>query len=129
MSRFGSTATFYYSSGDVLTSPATLYLSSQSMPNYPFETFEDSDRKIHRTLTGRKYVYQNYNLRGYTFNFSNLNELTAGSLKTMFDSRPIFSFNTNGTNWGTYRFDEDTWHDEEIAFELYDLSFRIVEDS
>lgn len=129
MSRFGSTATFYYAPGDTLSSGTYLYLTSQDMPNYPFETLEDSDRVIHKTKTGRKYAYQNYNLRAYHFNFSNMRESTRGSIKTMYDSVPIFTFNTNGTTWGTYRFGEDTWHDEEIAFELYDLSFTIAEDA
>jgi hypothetical protein len=99
------------------------------MPNYPFEEFEDSDRQIHRTKSGRKYVYQNFGLKGYTFNFSNLSETTLGSLKQMFDARPLFTFNTNSVMWGTFRFSEETWKDQEISHELYDLNFSIVEDS
>jgi hypothetical protein len=129
MSRFGSTATFYYASGDVLSSGTYLYLTPANMPNYPFESFEDSDRQIHKTKTGRKYIYQNYSLQGYKFNFSNLNELTRGSLKRMYDARPIFNFTTNGSTWGTFRFAEESWQDSESAFELYDLNFGIEEDA
>lgn len=129
MSRFGSTATFYYAPGDTLTAGTYLYLGANSMPNYPFETFEDTDRKMHRTKTGRKYIFQNYNKQGYTFNFSNLSEAVRGSMKVMYDSLPIFTFNTNGVTWGTFRFDEGGWSDQEIAYELYDLSISIIEDS
>ncbi len=129
MSRFGSSATFYYASGDVLSSGTYLYLTAANMPNYPFETSSDSDRQIHRTRSGRKYAYQNYNLQKYHFNFSNISELTRGSLKTMWDARPIFTFNTNAVMWGTFRFAEDSWQDSEIAFELYDLDFGIEEDA
>jgi hypothetical protein len=129
MSRFGSSATFYYASGDVMSSGTNLYLTADSMPNYPFEAYGDTDRQIHKTKTGRKYMYQNYNLQGYKFNFSNLKETTRGSLKTMFDARPIFTFNTNGSMWGTFRFAEDSWQDSESAFELYDINFSIEEDA
>lgn len=129
MSRFGSHATFFYQSGDVLSAGTYLYLTADSMPNYPFEASEDSDRVIHRAKTGRKYVYQNYNLQRYHFNFSNLKESTRGSLKTMFDSRPTFTFNTNGSMWGTFRFADNSWHDSESAYELYDLNFGIEEDA
>lgn len=104
-----------------------MYLTADSMPNYPFETFEDSDRQIHKTKTGRKYLYENYNLQGYKFNFSNLKESTRNSLKQMFDARPLFTFNTNSTLWGTFRFDENSWQDAESAFELYDINFSISE--
>lgn len=127
MSRFGSTATFYYAPGDSLTSGTTLVLSSDSMPSYPFETFTDSDRVTHRTKTGRKWIYENYNLSGYVFNFANLKESMRGSLRTMYNAKPLFTFNTNGSTWGTFRFGEDTWKDQEVAFELYDVSFRIEE--
>lgn len=129
MSRFGSTATFYYATGDSLVSGTYLYLTPDSMPNYPFETMADTDRVVHRTKTGRKYSYQNYNLQAYQFNFSNLKNSTRGSLKRMYDARPIFTFNTNSTTWGTFRFGEDTWADAEAAFELFDLNFVIEEDA
>jgi hypothetical protein len=129
MSRFGSTATFLYQTGDSITAGTPVYLTAGNMPNYPFEEFEDSDRQIHVTKSGRKYIYQNYGLKGYTFSFSNLSETTLVALKQMFDARPIFTFNTNSTIWGTFRFAEDTWKDSEIAHELYDLNFSIVEDA
>ncbi len=131
MARFGSTATFYYHTGDTLTLPGGtyLYLTPANMPNYPFETEEDSDRQIHRTKTGRKYTYQNYNLAKYGFNFSNLSEGVRGSLKQMFDARPVFSFVTNENLWGTFRFDDNSWRDSEVAYSLFDLSFTMVEDA
>jgi hypothetical protein len=129
MSRFGSTATFYYAPGDTFASGTYLYLNSQNMPNYPFETFEDTDKTMHRTKTGRKYIFQNYSKQGYVFNFSNLSEASRGSLRMMYDALPIFTFNTNNTTWGTFRFSEESWQDEEVAFELYDLSFSIVGDA
>jgi len=129
MSRFGSTATFLYQTGDSITAGTPIYLTAGNMPNYPFEEFEDSDRQIHKTKSGRKYVYQNFGLKGYTFNFSNLSETTLVSLKQMFDARPLFTFNTNSTLWGTFRFSEASWKDQEIAHELYDLNFSIVEDA
>lgn len=129
MSRFGSTATFVYQSGDSITAGTTLVLMADSMPNYPFETFGDTDRVVHKTKTGRKYVYANYNLQGYRFNFSNLKESVRGSLKQMFDARPIFTFSTNGSTWGTFRFAEESWEDSEAAYELYDINFTIIEDA
>lgn len=129
MSRFGSTATFTYQTGDSITAGTTVVLTADSMPNYPFEAFADTDRVLHKTKTGRKYTYQNYNLQGYRFNFSNLKESIRGSLKTMFDARPLFTFNTNGSMWGTFRFAEDGWEDSEAAFELYDVNITILEDA
>ncbi len=129
MSRFGSTATFHYQSGDSITAGTTMVLTADSMPNYPFEAYSDTDRTIHRTKTGRKWVYQNYNLQGYRFNFSNLKESVRGSLRTMWDARPLFAFYSNGVTWGTFRFAEDSWEDSEVAYELYDLSFAIEENA
>ena len=43
-------------------------------------------------------------------------------------SDPIFSFKSGGTNFGTFRFEENTWEDEEVQFELYDITIRMVED-
>ena len=129
MSRFGSTATFYYTSGDVLTSGTYVYLSPDVMPNYPFETRANTDRAVHTTKTGRKYSYQNYNLQEYTVNFSNLKNATREALKTMWDARPIFTFTTNSYTWGTFRFGEDSWSDSEIAFDLFDVAFTMQEDA
>ncbi len=129
MSRFGSTATLAYTSGDTMAAATTFVIPPSSMPNYPFETFSETDRQIHKTKTGRKYIYQNYNLQGYRFNFSNLNPNYRGSLKAMWDARPIFTFNTNGSLWGTFRFVEDSWEDEEIGYDLFDLSFGMIEDA
>lgn len=129
MSRFGSTATLLYQTGDSITAGTTIILTADAMPNYPFVAFSDTDRVLHKTKTGRKYVYQNYNLQGYQFSFSNLKESIRGSLKTMYDARPLFTFNTNGSMWGTFRFDDGSWEDSEAAFELYDIGFTILEDA
>jgi len=127
MSRFGSTATFAYTSSDTFSAATTFVLTADSMPSYPFETFSDTDRVIHTTKTGRKWAYQNYNLQSYEFNFANLKESMRGSLKAMFDANPLLTFNTNGALWGTFRPERESWKDQEVAFELYDLSFSIVE--
>ena len=129
MSRFGSTATFAYTSSDTFSAATTFVLTADSMPNYPFETFSETDRAIHTAKTGRKWAYSNYNLQGYRFNFVNLKESLRGSLKAMFDAKPLFTFNTNGSLWGTFRFQEETWEDQETAFELYDVSFGMLEDA
>lgn len=127
MSRFGSTATFYYSPGTTLTAGTYLYLGPQNMPNYPFQASEFTDRVTHTTKSGKTYSYSNYSNQMYTFNFSNLDETTRVLMKRMYDTKPIFTFNTNGLMWGTFKFSEDQWQDEEVAFELYDLSFSMVE--
>lgn len=127
MSRFGSTATFIYAPGDAITNATTLVLSQGQMPNYPFETSNVTDRTMYRSRSGRSFAYQNYNLRKYTFNWSMLDEGARGSLKTMYDANPLLTFNSNGTNWGTYRFANNSWEDQEVSFELYDLAFTIEE--
>ena len=129
MARFGEYLQFFYTTGDTMSAATEFVLHSHEMPNYPVETFTDTDRQIHRTKTGRKYIYQNYNLQGYRFNFSNLNAASRGSLKAMFDARPIFTVTTNGSMWGTFRFSEDSWQDEEVAYNLFDLSLAFEEDA
>ena len=128
MSRFGSTATFYYASAtDTMANSSTVILNPEAMPNYPFETEVDTDRKWHETKTGRKYVYQNYSLQKYNFNWSNISSGYRGSLKAMYDSLPILTFFTNGSLWGTFRLGEDSWQDSETSFDLYDVSLTLVE--
>lgn len=129
MARFGSFITFGYTTGDTYSAATSFTLQNYEMPNYPIETFNDTDRQIHKTKTGRKYIYQNYNLQGYRFNFSNLAAAPRGSLKTMYDARPIFTVTTNGSLWGTFRFAEEGWKDEEVAFNLFDLSISFEEDA
>lgn len=129
MSRFGSTATMYYTSGDVFTGLGTYYLQADAMPNYPFETRSETDKTVHKSKTGRKYVYQNYNLQNFTFNFSNLAETNRNQLKLIYDANPLLTFNTQGTTWGTFRFGPDSWADQEVAHELYDLNFTLEEDA
>ena len=131
MSRFGASATFFYNTGDALDSVTAtyVYMNAGQMPQYPFETSNITDRVSYRTKSGRKYSYENYNLRRYKMNWTMLDEGMRGSLKTMFDAKPILSFLSNGTSWGTYRMMDDSWQDSEVAFELYDLNIGIEEDN
>lgn len=126
--RFGTDATFYYVPGDTLgTNGTTLALLNQDMPNYPFEAYEINDRKSLLSRTGRKWVYQNYNLQGYKFNWSNASQLTRDELRAMWDSLPVFTFKSAGITWGTFRFSDDTWQDQEVGYDLFDVSLSIEE--
>lgn len=132
MSRFGQTGTFLYNmmADSVAVSGGTyIYLNAAQLPQYPFETSNVSDKTSYRAKSGRKWSYSNYNVRQYTFNWTMLDEGMRGSLKTMYDARPMLTFYSNGTNWGTYRLSDDSWSDSEAAFELYDLSFVIEEEN
>ena len=74
MSRFGSTGTFIYAPGDTLTSGTEIGLDSQDMPNYPVETFVETDRESFRTLSGKYFAYQNWQKIGYEFSWSLISE-------------------------------------------------------
>ncbi len=127
MSRFGATGTFYYAPGDVLTSPSILVLDASQMPQYPFDNYAVTDRTSYRSKSGKMWSYENYNIEGYVFRWSMLDETTKIGLRVMYDSKPIFSFNSNGLNFGTFRMSESAWKDSEVAFELYDVSFSAEE--
>lgn len=127
MSRFGTTGTFYYSSGDTLSSGTYIYLNNGQMPQYPFETEYVTDRVTYRSKGGKSWMYQNYNLQGYTFKWSLLDETMKNSLKTMANSLPILAFSSNGTTWGTFRIADNSWKDQEAAYELFDVEMRIEE--
>lgn len=99
------------------------------MPQYPFETSVVNDRHSYRSKSGRKYTYQNYNVKAYTFTWTFLDETKRGQLKDMYDNAPLIAFYSNSTCFGTFRFSDDTWQDKETAFELYDLSFTIEEEA
>lgn len=128
MSRFGSTGTIYWDTGDDLSSPSTITLSEQDMPDYPMEDGEVSDRIMHRTLSGKAYEYENYNLKSYIFNWVNLRETKRDEIATMVKSLPIFSFNSGGNDFGTLRVVPNSFQSDESSFELYNISFEAEED-
>jgi hypothetical protein len=127
MSRFGASGTFYYASGDTLTSLATIYLDAGQLPQYAFDNQTITDRVTYRSKSGKSWMYENYNLDAFTFKWSLLDESKRNSLRTMYDSKPILTFHSNGTCFGTFRFAEATWSDSEAAYELYDISFTLEE--
>lgn len=130
--RFGTDCVFNYTLGNDFstgTTIVTLLAQSGQMPQHPFETDSLTDRTSYRSKSGRKYVYQNYILNSYTFNWTLLDEASKNSLKTMYYSAPLISLNSAGTNWGTFRFSDDSWKDSESVFGLFDLSFTLEEDS
>ncbi len=127
MSRFGNTGTFFYSAGDALTAATTVYLDAGQMPQYPFENQTVTDRVTYRSKSGKAWMYENYNLDSFTFNWSLLDEPKRNALRTMYDSKPILSFSSNGTTFGTFRLADSTWSDKEAAYELYDVSFTLEE--
>ena len=123
MSRFGSTAAIVWNTGDTFTGVNTITLNESDMPQYPFEESRESDIVEYRSLNGNIFQYQNYNKVNYNFNWSNLSESIKLQLGTMVDSLPIFSFNSGGNNFGTFRIKPDSFKADEIMFELYDVSF------
>ncbi len=127
MSRFGDTGTFTYAVGDSFTSATTLVLNANQMPQYPFEGEPLTDRVTYRSKSGKAWSYQNYNLNRYTFNWSLLDESCRNSLKSMWNAQPIISFNSNGTNFGTFRFADGGWSDSEVINEFFDVNFTLEE--
>lgn len=127
MSRFGNTGTFYYKTGDALTSPATVLLDPGQMPQYPFENTTVTDRITYRSKNGKSWMYENYNLDAFTFRWSLLDETKRNHLRTMYDAKPILSFISNGVTFGTFRIADASWRDEEVAFELFDITFTLEE--
>jgi len=97
------------------------------MPQYPFENTTISDKVSYRSKGGKLWQYQNYSLDSFTFRWTMLDETKKQGLRLMYDSLPILSFKSNGTDFGTFRIADSTWTDEEVAYELYDLSFTVEE--
>jgi hypothetical protein len=97
------------------------------MPQYPFETGNITDRVTYRAKSGKAWSYQNYNLKAHTFNWSLLDESAKNSLKTMFDALPILTVTSNGTLFGTFRFADSSWQDNEVINEYYDVNFTLEE--
>jgi hypothetical protein len=127
MSRFGDSGTFTYAVGDSFSGGTTLVLSAEQMPQFPFETETISDRVTYRSKSGKAWSYQNYNLLKYTFNWALLDEACRNSLKRMFDAQPIINFNSGGTNFGTFRFAENSWSDQEVIAAYFDVNFALEE--
>lgn len=127
MSRFGNSGTFIYAAGDSLTSGTELTLGPSQMPQFPFESYNVTDRVTYRSKGGKTWMYENYNLNGYRFTWSLLDESTRNSLRTIYLSKAILTFRSNNQNFGTFRFVENSWQDSEVLHELYDLSFTLEE--
>ena len=128
MSRFGSTATFFADSGSGVF-VQVLGLSQSAMPEYPFETTIITDKRNIRTLGGFEYTYKNYQKYMYKFKWNSLDETTTNIMRTMFMNYSRFNFKSNGTNFGTFIFAEDSFSDNEVAFERYDVSFSLIEEA
>lgn len=127
LSRFGNTATFYYCpNGTFIGSGTYIYLTKDNMPQFPFTSFNINDRNSFRSKNGLMYSYQNYSKNGYEMNFSLMSGTYRDKFRRMYNSNPIFTFNTNNTSWGTFFFEEEI-SDELVAFDLYDINFKIVE--
>src|SRR4051812_1951708 len=118
MSRFQNSGTFLYASGDVLTGATTVYLDANQMPQYPFDNETVTDRVNYRSKNGKVWSYENYNMDVFTFNFSLIDESKRNELRVMCDAKPILSFKSGTTSFGTFRFSESTWKDSESAFGL-----------
>ena len=130
MSRFGSTAQFHYDAGtDIYAGGTTIQLDEQDMPQYPVDEFRESDRQIYRSKSGQMFSTENYNKRGYTFNWTDLSESKKHELATTADSLPILLFASGGNNWGTFRMVPDSFSASESLFELYNVSFDVIEDN
>jgi hypothetical protein len=127
MSRFGNNGTFYFEPGDVLTGGLGLTLNAGQMPQYPFENTTITDRVSYRSKGGRVWQYENYNLDSFTFRWVMLDEDKKEQLRFMYDCMPILAFTSNGQDFGTFRIVDSSWKDEEVAYELYDLSFTVEE--
>ena len=127
MSRFGTTGTFSYDTGDVFAAGTGVFLDVQDMFQFPFETTVEADNVSYRSKSGKTYQYQNYSNNVHTFNWVNLREVTRGSLFTMANSPSILTFKspTDQAVWGTYRIVPGSWSDSEITNERYDVSFSI----
>ena len=126
---FGSTLTFVYAAGDSLASGTTLTLQPDQMPAYPFETSEDTDKISYRSKSGRKYEYENYNLDVFTFTWNLIDSATRDSLKLLYDSRPLVSISSGGTNYGTFRLSDTGYKDSMSAFGLYDIALTFEEEN
>lgn len=133
MSRFGSTAKFYWRRGDIYTGIFTITLSGGQMPQYPFTQNRITDEKQLRTLSGGLYSYRNYQKYGFIFKWSNIDESKRNEIANMADQMPIFSFYSgnypDGNDFGTFQMVSKSFKDKETSFELYDISFKAEEDT
>lgn len=128
--RFGDTATFFYRPGDTFSGTVGgtyLYLTVDEMFQYPVESFSENDKTVHVSKTGRRWMYTNYSLNGYTFNWTNAAQSTRDKVRRMFDANAVITFNTNGTLWGTFRIPDEEWQDSEVGYDLFDFNISIIE--
>ncbi len=128
MSRFGTTGTFAWDTGDTLANGTGIFLDIQDMPQFPFDSSKINDAVSYRSKSGRRYEYENFNKDTFTFSWVDLRETTRGSLFTMVHSLPILSFKSPvNTLWGTFRVIPNSWSDTETTHERFDVSFSIEE--
>lgn len=128
MARFGNTGTFYYDPyGTVGASGGTyVYLTAGQMPQYPFSETMLTDSVRLRNMGGQLWTYRNYIKAQYGFRWTYLDEAKANELKNMFNASPALTWNTNGTNWGTFFLAEQPTISE-VQHELYDIEMTIEE--
>jgi len=129
MSRFLNSGTFVYAAAadDFSGALTTIYLDAGQMPQYPFETQTFTDRVTYRSKNGRSWMYENYNGEAYTFRWAMIDEPCRNSLKAMYDAKALVNFKSGTNSFGTFRISDNTWKDDEVSFELYDLSFTLEE--
>jgi hypothetical protein len=129
MSRFANSGTFRYAPAADSFSGAltTITLDAGQLPQYPFANQSITDRVTYRSKNGKSWMYENYNLDSFTFRWTLLDEPTKTSLRTMYDAKGLVNFCSGTNNFGTFRIANNTWKDEEVAFELYDLEFTLEE--
>jgi len=127
MSRFGTEGTLAWATGDTLTTPSSISLAPDQMPQFPMDESYETDSVTHTTKTGRKFQYENYRLVKYQFNWTDLDENKKEDIDTMVNSLPIFAFNTTGkSTLGTFKIEPDSYTASETRFERYDVSFTAV---
>jgi len=131
MSRFGDTAGITWYSGDDfgVGEPTAITLNSADMNQYPMEQDRVTDEKQYRSKTGKAFSWRNYNLYAYEFTWTNISESKRNEIAEMADSLAIFSYSSGGNDLGTFRIKPGSFKDKEVAFELYDISFRAEEAS
>ena len=128
MSRFGTTGTFSWDTGDTLSGGTGILLEIEDMFQFPFETSVINDAVSYRSKSGRRYEYENWSKDVHSFNWVSLQESKRDELYTMVNSLPILSFASPvKSDWGTFRVVPGSWSDVESSHERYDVSFDIEE--
>jgi hypothetical protein len=85
-----------------------------------------TDKVNVRNMGGQLWSYKNYSKAQYGFSWAYLDESKANELRVMFNANPAITWNTNGTNWGTFFLTEQPTINE-VQHELYDIQMTIEE--